>query len=145
MLVVATGMLGTGCSSSSKSSASDGSETTVTLSDYTMTPAPNSVTAGDVKITAVNNGKLQHEIVVVRADAASALPKKSDGSVDEEKIAESAKQGEIEDVAAGTTKSATIALTAGNYVIFCNVVDGKAPNTISHFQKGMSSTLTVTP
>jgi uncharacterized cupredoxin-like copper-binding protein len=145
MLVVATAMVGASCGSSSKSSASGGSETTVTLSDYSMTPNPNSVKAGDVKITAVNNGKLQHEVVIVRADAVTALPKKTDGSVDEEKIAENDKQGEVEDVATGTTKSATIALAAGDYVMFCNVVDGKAPNTISHFHMGMSSTLTVTP
>jgi uncharacterized cupredoxin-like copper-binding protein len=136
--------LAAGCGSDSKSSADDGSGTTVTLTDYKMAPAPQSVKAGDVKITAVNNGKLKHEIVVVRADAVSALPKKSDGTVDEEKISESDKQGEVEDVEVGATKSATLKLTPGNYVLFCNIVNGQAPSTISHFQKGMSSTLTVT-
>ena len=145
LLVVGLALIGAGCGSSSKSgSSSGGSEVTLTLTDYAMKADPTSVKAGDVNITAVNDGKLTHEVVVVRADAVSALPKKSDGSVNEEKIAESDKQGEIEDVTAGTTLSKTMALKAGSYVIFCNVVDGQAPNTISHFQKGMSTQLTVT-
>jgi uncharacterized cupredoxin-like copper-binding protein len=109
-----------------------------------MKAHPASVKAGEVDFTAVNDGKVTHEMVVVRAPSASELPIATDGSADEKKISESNKVGEIEDIAAGTTKSATMSLAAGAYVIFCNVVDGKAPNSISHFQKGMSTQLTVT-
>jgi hypothetical protein len=124
-------------------SESSGSETEVKLTDYAMSVDPGSVEAGDVKFTVVNDGEVTHEFVVVRADAASSLPTKNDDSVDEDKIAASDQQGEIEDIAAGETKSATMSLDAGSYVLFCNVVEGTGPNAISHFAEGMTATLDV--
>ena len=74
-------------------------------------------------VTATNRGSETHELVIVRADDMTSLPTKSDGSVDEDKIPETAKPGEIPDIKAGTTITKTIDLAPGNYVAICNLVD----------------------
>jgi hypothetical protein len=76
-----------------------------------------------VQITATNNGSETHELVVVRASDAASLPTNSDGSVDEDKIPEADKAGEIPDLAAAKTATKTLDLPAGYYVAFCNLVD----------------------
>jgi uncharacterized cupredoxin-like copper-binding protein len=56
--------------------------------------------------------------------------------VDEAKLeAEGADAGEIADVAPGDTKKGTFKLTAGKYVMFCNLP--------GHYTQGMYGTLTV--
>jgi uncharacterized cupredoxin-like copper-binding protein len=86
-----------------------------------------------VKIAAINDGKLPHEVVLARTNVdPSQLPTTSDGSVDEEKLNS---PGEIPDVAAGATKQATINLKPGNYAMFCNLP--------GHYAAGMYGTLTV--
>jgi uncharacterized cupredoxin-like copper-binding protein len=115
----------------------------VNVGDYTMQPSPATVDAGKVTFAAKNAGALKHEVVVVRADDAAKLPKKADGTIDEEAVAETDKQGEVEDVDPGTTKEATLELKPGTYVMFCNIVDGSGSTAISHFAKGMSATFTV--
>ena len=74
-------------------------------------------------VTATNEGSETHELVIVRADDTVSLPTKSDGSVDEDKIPESDKPGEIADIKAGATVTKTINLASGNYVAICNLVD----------------------
>ncbi len=125
----------------------DGDSTTKTdvgLKEYTVTPDPVQFKAGEVEVTADNIGTEEHELVVVKADSAAALPKKADGSVDEDKIPESAKQGELEDVKKGTQKTKKFDLKAGTYVFFCNIVQDQGGTTISHFKQGMHEVVTVT-
>lgn len=74
-------------------------------------------------MTATNEGSETHELVIVRADDTGSLPPKSDGSVDEDKIPEGAKPGEIADIKGGATVTKTINLAPGNYVAICNLVD----------------------
>jgi uncharacterized cupredoxin-like copper-binding protein len=100
---------------------------------------------GSVEFNVKNDGTLTHEFVVVRGNDYAALPTAANGSVDEEKIAPADQVGEIEDIEAGQSKSATFDLSAGSYLLFCNVVEkatgGAAP--VSHFNKGMHAPLTV--
>jgi plastocyanin len=53
---------------------SSGPETTITVSmtDYAFTPNPIEVTAGDLRITAVNDGQLPHDLVVPELDKGTA-------------------------------------------------------------------------
>ncbi len=76
-------------------------------------------------LTANNVGSEEHELVLVKASAVSDLPTKADGSVDEDKIAETNKVGEIAHVMSHETQSSTFQLEPGTYVAFCNLIDQK--------------------
>jgi uncharacterized cupredoxin-like copper-binding protein len=99
------------------------SPTAFILKEWSITAPTTQLRAGKMLVTATNRGSETHELVIVRADDAASLPTKSDGSVDEDKIAEAAKPGEIADIKAGTTITKTLDLTPGNYVAICNLVD----------------------
>jgi plastocyanin len=116
-------------------------DVTVKTSEWIFEQSSTSVKAGDVKFRVNNVGGAEHEIVVVRAAEPSALPTKADGTVDEEKLTEDQKMGEVEGVAAQSKKDGTLKLTAGKYVVFCNLVE---KDGTSHFAKKMYGTLTVT-
>jgi uncharacterized cupredoxin-like copper-binding protein len=76
-----------------------------------------------------------HELLLVKADSVDALPMEADGArVDEDKL-----KGlkELGDVHPGKTRSTTVPLTAGKYVLFCNEA--------GHFKAGMTATFVVAP
>lgn len=139
-LVAAVTLVLAGCGGGGDSAT----KTDVGLKEYTVTPDPVEFKAGDVEVTADNIGTEQHELVVVKADSAAALATKADGSVDEDKIPESTKQGELEDVKEGTQRTKKFSLKAGTYVFFCNIVEEQGGTTISHFKQGMHEVVTVT-
>ena len=110
--------------------ADPGPAVTVRMSEFAFDPQDAVAKAGKVKITAPNDGKTTHELVVLRTKADPAkLPMKG-GEVDE-----STSVGEIADVEAGKTKSTTLDLAAGRYVMVCALP--------GHYQSGMYGTLTV--
>jgi hypothetical protein len=133
--VVAIATIAAGCSSSSSA------DVTVKTSEWIFEQSTTTVKAGNVKFRVDNVGGAEHELVVVRAAEPSALPTKADGTVDEEKLTEDQKMGEVEGVAAQSKKNGTLKLTAGKYVVFCNLVD---KDGTSHFAKKMFGTLIVT-
>jgi hypothetical protein len=122
-------------------SSSKSADVTVKTSEWLWEQSATSVKAGDVKFRVDNVGGAEHELVVVRAADPSALPTKTDGTVDEEQLTEDQKMGEVEGVTAQSKKDGTLKLAAGKYVVFCNLVD---KDGTSHFAKKMYSTLTVT-
>jgi plastocyanin len=113
----------------------------VNLTEYSIKATPAHVKPGNVDIEARNTGGMKHELVVVRADGVASLPLAKDGTVDEDKIAETDKMGEMGDIPAGSTVSKTFDLPAGTYVMFCNIDEGTPK--ILHFVKGMSTQFTV--
>jgi uncharacterized cupredoxin-like copper-binding protein len=126
-----------------------GDQVDVRLQEYSMVAHPSAVKAGQVRFTIHNNGTMTHEMVLVRAPSAEALPKVTDpnseralGDVDEEAIPEADKPGEAE-VKKGATVTKTIRLTPGTYVMICNI-DTTLPDgtVVSHFQQGMSAVIT---
>ena len=118
--VVAACGSGDGAGSQGRPTASP---TAFVVQEWSITAPTTQLRAGKVLVTATNRGSETHELVIVRADDAASLPTKSDGSVDEDKIPETAKPGEIPDIKAGTTITKTIDLAPGNYVAICNLVD----------------------
>jgi len=128
------GMSLAGCSSD------DGKAVDVSLLDYQVIPKVTSTKAGDVTFKVKNNGTFVHEFVVVKATNAAALPTKPDGEANEDAIPDADHVDEVEDVAPGKSEDLKVTLSPGNYVLFCNRVDGKT----SHFQKGMHANFTVT-
>ena len=124
LLAAAFALVLTACGSSSDSAQSVAtSGKAFVLNEWVITPPTAALHAGKVKITAANIGGETHELVIVRAEDASSLPTKADGSVDEDMIPEADKPGEIPDVGAGKTVTKTFDLPAGHYVAICNLVD----------------------
>jgi len=124
-------------------------QTTVALHEYSMSPRPDQVKAGKVKFTVQNLGTITHEMVLVRAPSADALPRvttatadRAVGDVNEEAIAGADKMGETGDIKAGATVVKTFALTPGTYVMFCNLDNTTSSGVLNHFMHGMSATVT---
>lgn len=114
----------------------------VTLQEFAVIPAQDSVGAGEVTFEATNEGPEDvHELVVIRTDLApDALPTDDNGAVDEagegiEVI------GEIEEFPVGETESATFDLDAGAYVLICNIYDEDEDE--AHYAVGMRTAFTV--
>ena len=103
--------------------------------EMTFKLSTNSAPAGQVTFVVVNEGKLPHEVVILRTDMdAKALPISSSGNkVDEAAAGDHV--GEVE-VEAGTTGAGTFRLTPGKYVLICNIE--------GHYQAGMTTAFTVT-
>ncbi len=153
--VIAIGFIGAALFFPSGGSSPSGN--TFVLNEFTIIPPAKALHAGNVLVTANNVGQEVHELVIVRAASADALPMTADGSVDESKLRGSDKVGVIDDVAAHWHTSARFDLTAGTYVAFCNLVDSATgSNTFMtagsgtpssqghvHFARGMHVTFTV--
>ena len=126
MLAVALGSVVTACGSGDGTGSErrpTAGPTAFVLQEWSISAPTTQLRAGNVVVTATNRGRETHELVIVRADDSASLPTKSDGSVDEDKIPETSKPGEIPDIKAGTTITKTIDLAPGNYVAICNLVD----------------------
>jgi len=116
---------------------------TIKLSEYKMNLSSTAVKSGSVVFEGDNIGGTKHEIVLVAADDPKALPTTADGKIDEEKIPESSKQGEVGEIEVGKTLSHTYNLKPGKYVVFCNLTSPEGGVDVSHFAKGMSAVITV--
>jgi uncharacterized cupredoxin-like copper-binding protein len=108
----------------------------IDMGDFFFDPKDVTTKAGSVTISAPNIGQVEHELVLFKSDADPASLPVSGGDVDEEALEEQGAEeaGEIEEVQPGETKEATIELTAGKYVMFCNLP--------AHYQQGMYGSLT---
>lgn len=103
---------------------------TIRMTEFAFQPKDPVANAGKVTITARNDGKTVHEVVLLKTDKNPAkLPKKS-GKVDE-----STSVGEIADVEPGSTKKATFKLAPGKYAMVCGLP--------GHYEGGMYGSLTV--
>ena len=92
---------------------SSGNTLQIQMADDVFTPKDASAKAGSVTISAVNKGKLVHEMVLAKTSAdPSKLPTTADGEVDEAKLESLGEDaGEIADVTPGATKKGTFKLT----------------------------------
>lgn len=139
-----------------------GGTANVTLQEWTVIPAQDSVQAGSVTFDVTNEGPDHpHELVIVRTDLdPGALPTTHEGGVDED--GEGIEViGEIEEFPPGETREATFDLEPGSYVLVCNVVaiagehgagheeeeemegEGDMEEMEIHYQLGMRASFTV--
>ncbi len=136
-VAASAGLVLVGCGGSSKAAE------VIKLSEYKMRLSETSVKAGTVVFEGDNVGATKHEVVLIAADDPKAIPTKADGTIDEEKIEESTKQGEVGEIEVGKTLRHTYNLKPGKYVVFCNLTSKEAGVDVSHFAKGMSAVITV--
>ena len=103
---------------------------TIRMTEFAFDPKDAIAKAGKVTITAPNDGKVVHELVLLKTDEdPAALPKKGD------EVDESTSVGEIADVEPGSTKKATFKLAPGKYAMVCALP--------GHYEGGMYGSLTV--
>jgi plastocyanin len=141
------GGMGNGRHHSSQRQATPNKTGQFRLYEWGITADSPQLASGSQTITALNAGNHTHELVIVKAADAAALPTKPDGSVDETAL-KAKKVGEIADVAAGSSQHATFNLAPGTYVGFCNITDTMGMGggmDHNHFELGMHTTFTVSP
>ena len=146
LVLAAAVSVAAGCGDDSKDSSSAPSSATATqtqppdaggpigveASEMKFVLTADSALAGMVKFDAKNVGKVDHEMVVIKTDAAAAdLPVKK-GEVDE-----AGSIGEIgpEDLKTGATSSLTLDMKAGHYALICALP--------GHYAAGMYADFTV--
>jgi uncharacterized cupredoxin-like copper-binding protein len=134
--IMGLGLVASGC-------GGGGEDVSVTLQEFAVGADPSSVSAGSVTFNIENIGPDDtHEFVVIRTDLdPTALPTEENGSVSETGAGMEVVD-EVEDIPVGDTPTLTIDdLTAGSYVLICNIFD-EAENE-SHYQEGMRTGFTV--
>jgi uncharacterized cupredoxin-like copper-binding protein len=127
VLVCVLAALGAGgVALASRESASVG----VTEKEFKVTPAVTSVKAGKVTFSVKNVGHVSHEFIVDKT-AASASKLKTKGPV----AVITGLQGKIAPFKPGQTKTLTLTLKPGHYVLLCNLP--------AHYQAGQRIDFTV--
>jgi uncharacterized cupredoxin-like copper-binding protein len=125
-----------GADDTAATGATAGNTLVVTLGgssqEFTVTPAATSVKAGKTTFTAINDGKVLHEMIVIPLQSGQTVDslKEGDGSANEDAAA-----GEAADIEAGASGSVTVDLKPGTYALICNQP--------GHFAGGMKTTITV--
>ena len=111
-----------------------GRAATVTERDFQI-KAPKVLPTGRVTFSVHNEGPDSHELLIARVGGGAPLPLRRDGlTVDEERI-QAATLGTLEPGAPGSTRTLTVDLTPGRYVLFCNMY--------GHYRGGMHAQLLV--
>ena len=108
---------------------------TATEREYSISLDRSTVPAGKFRLAVQNTGAAVHELVAFRSDLPDGgLPVKGD-QVDENGVGITHIEPEAEDIDPGKTKQVTLNLTAGRYVLICNIA--------THYAQGMHAVLTV--
>ncbi len=121
-----------GAAAKAGTAASGGPAVTVGLKEFAIEPDKKSVPAGAISFRAQNKGATPHELQVIKTDvAADKIPVK-DGKADLTGLQVIGKTSEF---AGGKTESVNVTLTAGKYLLVCNVP--------AHYIAGMTTAFTV--
>lgn len=112
----------------------------VSLAEWNVSPASATAPAGEIYFLASNEGDDPHELVVVKSDLDPADLPIEDGAVVEDELDF---RGEIEGFAPGTRASGVFDLEAGDYVLFCTIVEEEGGELESHYELGMHTAFTV--
>jgi uncharacterized cupredoxin-like copper-binding protein len=95
-----------------------GSDTEVTMKEFSIAVAPAAIPAGEVRFNVRNTGKVPHEIVILQTDVDPAKMPVNEGRIDE---AQYTPVGAVRDVNGGAAKTATFKLDPGKYAFICNI------------------------
>ena len=102
----------------------------VTESEFKVSPSPKSISAGKVTFSVKNAGNVEHELVIIKTNTKASKLKVSGG-----RVSDKGSVAKIEDIASGKTKSKTLTLKKGHYVLLCNIP--------GHYSGGMHADFTV--
>ena len=135
--VVATiALVVAGCAGDEGERPGTGGGVAATLDDFSIALDATGAPAGTVTFDVTNEGGQAHELVVVDTDLAEGeLPIDDAGDVDEGAGSDLVLVGELEDLAPGATRSLTVTLPEGSYVLICNLP--------GHYEHGMHASFTV--
>jgi len=89
---------------------------TVRLKEFKVLPAPLTARRGVVAFSARNVGKLDHELVVLKTNVA---PGKL--AVRKDRAVETGRIGRVGPIKPGASRTLTLTLKAGKYVLLCNL------------------------
>ena len=103
-----------------------------TLDEWSVRTSSAKAKAGKVTFTVKNDGKVHHEMVVVPIASGSGIQSLA-GATGE--ASEDGSPGEVDGIDPGQTRSVTLDLKPGTYVLLCNEP--------GHFAGGMATTFTV--
>jgi hypothetical protein len=119
-----------------------GEDVSVTLQEFAVGTDPASASAGSVTFNIENKGPDDtHEFVVIRTDLdPTELPTDEDGAVDEAGAGIEVVD-EVEEIPVGDTPTLEVELTAGSYVLICNIFDEEEQE--AHYSEGMRTGFTV--
>jgi uncharacterized cupredoxin-like copper-binding protein len=110
-------------------SAHAASSVSTRLSDFKVRATPSSTEHGRVTFNVRNTGAVDHELIVIKTSRqANALPLRNG------RASTRGEKGQV-DVDAGETGRLRLNLTAGHYVLICNIG--------GHYQAGMRANFTV--
>jgi len=104
----------------------------IVVKEWSVAASTKSITAGKVTFVVRNAGKMKHEFVVIRSNRHHHLLQMHGQQASEVGV-----KGEIEPFGPGTTKSLTLTLGPGKYVLLCNMP--------GHYKKGQYLAFTVLP
>jgi uncharacterized cupredoxin-like copper-binding protein len=124
LLAVSIGACGGGDDNESTTAAATNTTSTeptvvnASLGEYFIKLDKSSVPAGRVRFNASNDGKLEHELVVIKTNLAPGKLPLKNGEADEDV---GSSPGEIPSLPSGTKKTLDVKLTSGKYVLICNL------------------------
>ena len=130
MLAIAAALV-VGCTADV--SPARGGTVNATLTDMKIAVDRTSISAGAITFMVKNNGAVEHELVVIQTDVSQdklAADPDEAGRMDE-----TGNVGETGDMMVGESKTFTVTLPAGHYVLICNEV--------GHYPSGMHMAFTV--
>ena len=105
---------------------------TVALSEWAVKPSAASTKAGKTEFKVTNSGATPHELMIAKTDVAHDKMEKAAGIVDEAKYKPLARTKQLN---GGQSEELSVELTAGKYVLVCNVS--------GHYDLGMHTAFTV--
>ncbi len=103
------------------------------------------MTAGDIVFRLINDSDRRHEFVIVWLPEHISHPEVYQGRLDEEQFPQNRRISELEDLPAHTESTQRLHLPAGDYLIFCNIVEQQEGLIINHYMQGMHTRLEVRP
>jgi uncharacterized cupredoxin-like copper-binding protein len=125
-LAVLAVLVASGCSAASTGPV------TARLQEFSINLGRATASPGSVQFSVTNSGSVAHEFVVVDTDAASSsFSVGADGTVDEDGLSV---VDEIEDIAVGANQNLAVNLSAGHYVLICNLPGHYAAGMRADFQ-----------
>ena len=118
-----------------------GETVNVVLHEWYVLPDKRAVGAGVVTFKIANQGRTEHEFLVIKTSVPMADLPVNEKGLNERGAGQMI--GEIEDVHPGETREVTYSLRSGNYVLLCNRVERQDHEIVSHYRRGMHVAFTV--